>query len=71
MTLLRANGEVGPDGKLRLEVPTQLPQGKVDVVVVIGSTSNGGKKYDFRDLAGSLQWRGDALVQQRSLRNEW
>lgn len=28
-------------------------------------------KYDFSDLAGKLQWRGDALAEQRRLRDEW
>jgi len=28
-------------------------------------------RYDFSDLAGKLEWKGDALVQQRQLRDEW
>lgn len=28
-------------------------------------------KYDFSDLAGKLQWRGDAVAEQRRLRDEW
>ena len=27
--------------------------------------------YDFSDLAGKLQWKGDAVEEQRRLRNEW
>lgn len=27
--------------------------------------------YDFSDLAGRLTWQGDAVVVQRSLRDEW
>ncbi|MGC9386787.1 MAG: hypothetical protein ACP5D0_07565 [Hydrogenovibrio sp.] len=27
--------------------------------------------YDFSDLAGKLEWQGDALAQQTTLRNEW
>jgi hypothetical protein len=28
-------------------------------------------KYDFSDLLGRLKWNGDAVAEQRSLRNEW
>ena len=31
----------------------------------------GNPKYDFSDLAGKLQWRGDAVVEQRRMRDEW
>ena len=27
--------------------------------------------YDFSDLVGRLNWRGDALTIQRNLRDEW
>jgi len=29
------------------------------------------KEYDFSDLSGKLKWKGDAVSQQRTLRNEW
>lgn len=36
------------------------------------STKNGRqRKNDFSDLAGKLQWRGDAVAEQRRMRNEW
>lgn len=28
-------------------------------------------RYDFTDLIGRLQWNGDALSEQRRLRDEW
>jgi hypothetical protein len=28
-------------------------------------------KYDFSDIAGQLEWQGDAVATQRALRNEW
>ncbi|MBK7935614.1 MAG: hypothetical protein IPJ82_00320 [Lewinellaceae bacterium] len=28
-------------------------------------------KYDFSDLANQLQWQGDAVAEQRKLRDEW
>ena len=32
-----------------------------------GNKSN----YDFSDLVGKLQWNGDAVLEQRRLRDEW
>jgi hypothetical protein len=29
------------------------------------------KNYRFSDLAGRLEWKGDAVAQQRALRDEW
>lgn len=29
------------------------------------------RKYDFSDLAGKLEWKGDAVAEQRRLRDEW
>jgi hypothetical protein len=28
-------------------------------------------RHDYSDLTGRLQWRGDAVAEQRRLRNEW
>lgn len=27
--------------------------------------------YDFSDLAGKLEWKGDAVMEQQKLRDEW
>ncbi len=35
------------------------------------TSGNGPQKYQFSDLAGKLEWDGDAVAQQRALRNEW
>ena len=29
------------------------------------------QKYDFSDLAGKLEWNGNAVAEQRLLRDEW
>ena len=53
----------------------QLLQGLEYVKIVQTSTAvpkNGRKSlYDFSDLAGKLQWQGDAVTQQRRMRDEW
>ena len=36
-----------------------------------GGGNGRAQRYDFSDLTGRLQWRGDAVAEQRRLRNEW
>jgi len=72
MQTVRTHGTIEADGSLRLNIATDLPAGEADVVVVIHSTRNGnGEKYDFSKLAGKLNWRGNAIAEQRGIRDEW
>ena len=65
-------GEVGSDGRLRLDVPVELPAGTVELVLVVGgSPQANGSKYNFTGVVGRLEWQGDALKEQRKLRDEW
>lgn len=49
----------------------------LDYVTIVQTTSVPPSKehvplpYDFSDLAGKLEWKGDAVVQQRRMRDEW
>ena len=69
--VLRLQGRIDSDGHLRLDVPTDLREGEVEVVVEIQQSNGAVTGIDFSDLAGRLQWRGDAVWQQRELRDEW
>jgi hypothetical protein len=74
MNMLKTQGVIDEQGRLRLDVPTHLPPGPVDVVMVIQPAperSSEARTYDFSNLTGRLEWRGDALAAQRELRNEW
>ena len=73
MQVLRLSGKIDQDGHLRLDLPTQLPEGNIEVVMVINPIQEKveAREYDFSDLAGKLEWRGDAVAAQRSLRDEW
>lgn len=69
------------DGHLLLDVPTTLIDKNVEVVITIqeqkdmfpkpGSGKKKEKKYDFSHLYGKLQWKGDALREQKKIRSEW
>lgn len=48
----------------------------LDYVKVVSTPTLRNKKqnkprYDFSDLVGKLQWRGDAVTEQRRMRDEW
>lgn len=48
----------------------------LDYVKVVSQPTKSAKnmsklKYDFTDLVGKLQWQGDAVTEQRRMRDEW
>jgi len=69
--VLRVQGRIDHDGHLRLDVPTQLRAGDVEVIVNIQPSNGTAAPIDFSDLVGRLKWRGDAVAEQRELRDEW
>ena len=71
MERLKIHAKVNADGHLKIDVPTTLRGGDVDVILLIKSKNKPRKKYDFSDLTGRLSWNGNALQTQRALRNEW
>lgn len=72
MQTLKVKSRIDDDGHLRLDVPTGLPTGDVELVLVIESAkTTSGAPYDLTDLAGKLEWTGDAVQEQRKLRDEW
>lgn len=74
MQTLTLIGQIDANGHLRLDVPTALPPGEVELVLVINSAAPQtapSAKYDFSNVVGKLQWQGDAIATQRALRDEW
>jgi hypothetical protein len=72
MQVVKAKGEVGRDGRLRLDVPVELPAGTVELVQVVDvSPQPNGSNYNLTGVVGRLQWQGDAVEEQRKLRDEW
>ncbi len=59
---------------LTIELPEGYENKKVEVIILPleeKPEEQPKKKYDFSDLVGKLQWKGDALAEQRKLRDEW
>jgi len=73
MQVLKLSSKIDTDGHLRLDLPTTFSEGEVELVVVINPVDNNVvlDKYDFSDLVGKLSWQGDAVAEQRRLRDEW
>jgi hypothetical protein len=74
MEVLKFTTEIDETGQLNIKIPTNLEAGKVDLVVIINPIAEKEKnnhKYDFSDLIGKLSWQGDAVAEQRKLRDEW
>ena len=56
--------------RISIEVPREFGQYTFKIVM-IPIVKEEKPKYDFSDLVGKLQWNGDAVKEQRRLRNEW
>jgi len=58
---------------LDFDLPANIPVGKAEVVLVVESVAQSEKahEYNFDDVFGKLEWTGDAVAEQRALRDEW
>ena len=57
-----------------IEIPPQYNQiysKHVKVIVLLQEKLKEKKQYDFSDVFGKLEWQGDAVQEQRKIRNEW
>lgn len=62
------------DGRVTVDIPPGYPQTLYELILLpVESAGNPeeGARHDFSDLAGRLQWKGDAVAEQRALRGEW
>jgi hypothetical protein len=69
MSLLK--GDLSSDLTELLQKRYALNSDSENVESLAISTDKKLNKYDFSDLVGRLNWRGDAVEMQRSLRDEW
>jgi hypothetical protein len=71
MRTLQISTKTDHDGHLRLDVPLARSAADVSVIVVMAEAPNPKGRSDCADLVGKLAWRGDAVTEQRRLREEW
>jgi hypothetical protein len=71
MQVVKTKGQVGSDGRLRVDVPVELPAGAVELVLVVSEPPRpNGSKFDFSGVVGRLEWQGDAVEEQRKMSDE-
>jgi hypothetical protein len=74
MKVVRKIIENAPD-KITIELPAEYGNKKVEVIVLPlekgPATEEKPKKYDFSKFFGKMKWEGDAVAEQRKLRDEW
>ena len=57
---------------LIVDIPVEYKDHKVEVIVrSLDEPIKSQKKYDFSKFVGKLEWKGDAVAEQRKLRDEW
>lgn len=80
MITINIKQKTNSKGQLVINVPTKLIEKNVDVVLVIQEKIeasekklkvSSGAKFDFSHLYGKLEWKGNALEEQKKLRSEW
>lgn len=81
MITINVKKKTNANGRLVIDVNTQLIEKDVDVVLVIqekepkpnskSSQKKGNDKFNFSELCGKLEWKGNALAEQRKIRAEW
>ena len=80
MLTLTLKKKTKSDGHLVLDVPTTLIDKNVEVVITIKeqkdilpqpNSEKKAAKFDFSHLYRKLEWKGDALREQKKIRSEW
>ena len=57
--------------RISLPVPKEYGSYAFRIVMIPIAEEVAKPRYDFSDLIGKLQWEGDAVKEQRRLRDEW
>lgn len=72
MKTLILKTKTNANGYIHLDLATDVTDAEVEVVVVVNELRGQTRPIGgLLDLVGKLQWRGDALAEQRRLRDEW
>jgi len=60
------------DHQLHIQLPNDFNYDEVEVVILSRvAVKPVNHKFGFSDLAGQLEWQGNALCEQQRLRDEW
>lgn len=62
------------DSSPLITLPKDYENKKLEVIVLTldeDTEMESDFGFDFSDISGNLKWKGDALLEQKKLRNEW
>jgi hypothetical protein len=71
MEVIKMKKITNSNGNLALNIPTVWKDCNVEIVVVITAEETIPKKPELEKYFGKLNWKGDALKEQRKVRDEW
>jgi len=78
METLKLKALVKKNGHITIDIPTGYKTGEVELVIVLNRVLGNDNvqelsdnKYDFSKFSNKLKWKGDAIKEQRKLRDEW
>jgi hypothetical protein len=55
---------------ITIQLPKEYENRRLEVIV-LAVDEVPGQKIDFSEFFGKLEWKGDALAEQKKLRDEW
>ncbi|MDD3050570.1 MAG: hypothetical protein PHR06_05430 [Candidatus Cloacimonetes bacterium] len=63
------------NGHIFLDIPTDYTDCELELVIVMSKLKNSEEsksiRYDFSKFSNKLEWDGNAVEEQRKLRDEW
>ncbi|MBV6494792.1 MAG: hypothetical protein LDLANPLL_02829 [Turneriella sp.] len=59
------------NGEFEVRLKSSRPNSRVEAVVIVAEEMPQTSKPDILKFFGKMQWQGDALTEQRQLRDEW
>jgi hypothetical protein len=71
MQAIETTAHIDNKGFISIQKPLAVKNKDVKIIVLMNENLPTQKKYDFSDMIGKLKWKGDALAEQKKLRNEW
>ena len=74
MEMIKIERSSDRNGIIHLDIPTKYSNCNTELIIIIDKKKELNKEsrqYDFSNIAGKLSWRGDAVKEQRVIRNEW
>jgi hypothetical protein len=71
METVRLRSNIGNDGHLRVDIPTALPKGEVDIVIVLVPSAEYKDKHHVSGRPGKVGWDDGDTVDDEGEHKNW